>query len=817
MENILTGRVVGRLLLAIQDGPDLDAAPDIVAPKGELIFTAAAPYVPYPTAETPFTLLRSEIRAVLDSEGYICTPSPTDPNQPGVRGILLWATDSPGAAVQNWTWSVRFVLKDPQGRALPPMVPEANFALPAGQTIDITKVARVPGSTGLGIEQAQALVIVASNQATEAATQARLAQESSESARVAASGAQLAAEEAQVAAERAAAPTRAEINAAVNEDGEVRTSLWMLARSVFASDEPTRADLVATIRSEISSWWTNTLDGLVKKFVQRNEYLVDVRDFGAAGNGTTDDTAAVQAAVDAIGARGGGILYFPPGDYYLHNQVWLVDNMTITGSGATLVKKTGAYSYACFVASSGETKGYGAGPSNITAHGLKFKGEFKTATKAGRSLCAFAMHHSEDVLVYDCEFIETSWGGHRFDLQGCRRVTIRDCVFHGFDKNSETRLWYNEDIQLDNSTRGGGSFAEPGTQCFDGLPCTDILVDGNRWLEYVGPDGTLHPAANPIGTHSAVADYYHKRIRFTNNYVGPGLSDLTSYVNGRLHFLVWDDALIAGNTFDGGGVEMAAIRGYHASRSFAVEDIDRTDNSSTELPVPLMNKNITIRDNTFRNFKSTTNSGVGVVHFTDMTDNKGAYHQRIKVLDNRFEHNKTLPVEDNNSQNLIWLSSCEAFEIRGNVGQQQRRGVWVLRSRRGRVSGNNFRDSSNNVIGVDYCSEIEVENNEITGLTGSPCIAISATDAGRVKGNVIRSTSTAITGVRFLSASTRGVADSNLVMTEGSGQIDQAVHVMGGSTAALVKDTVVMGNVRTPVLAVTGSAIQNEAGTVVIP
>ena len=40
---------------------------------------------------------------------------------------------------------------------------------------------------------------------------------------------------------------------------------------------------------------------------------VSVKDFGAKGDGSTDDTAAIQAALDSF--TNGGILYFPPGTY----------------------------------------------------------------------------------------------------------------------------------------------------------------------------------------------------------------------------------------------------------------------------------------------------------------------------------------------------------------------------------------------------------------------------------------------------------------------------------------------------------------------
>lgn len=41
----------------------------------------------------------------------------------------------------------------------------------------------------------------------------------------------------------------------------------------------------------------------------------NVRDYGATGDGTTDDTAAIQRAVEACRARGGGLVYLPTGRY----------------------------------------------------------------------------------------------------------------------------------------------------------------------------------------------------------------------------------------------------------------------------------------------------------------------------------------------------------------------------------------------------------------------------------------------------------------------------------------------------------------------
>lgn len=43
----------------------------------------------------------------------------------------------------------------------------------------------------------------------------------------------------------------------------------------------------------------------------------NVKDYGALGDGSTNDTVAVQAAINACAAAGGGTVYFPPGEYVI--------------------------------------------------------------------------------------------------------------------------------------------------------------------------------------------------------------------------------------------------------------------------------------------------------------------------------------------------------------------------------------------------------------------------------------------------------------------------------------------------------------------
>ncbi|MEZ0262239.1 MAG: Ig-like domain-containing protein [Alphaproteobacteria bacterium] len=68
--------------------------------------------------------------------------------------------------------------------------------------------------------------------------------------------------------------------------------------------------------------------------------IFNVLDYGATGNGVTDDTAAIQAAIDAAAAAGGGEVYLPAGTYIVtggeeasDGAIQIFDNITVYGDG----------------------------------------------------------------------------------------------------------------------------------------------------------------------------------------------------------------------------------------------------------------------------------------------------------------------------------------------------------------------------------------------------------------------------------------------------------------------------------------------------
>jgi len=73
---------------------------------------------------------------------------------------------------------------------------------------------------------------------------------------------------------------------------------------------------------------------------------VSVKDFGAVGDGATVDTAAIQSAIDAVAAAGGGTVFFPEGVYLIRNTLFIrSDNMTLAGAsqGGTIITSDSSF------------------------------------------------------------------------------------------------------------------------------------------------------------------------------------------------------------------------------------------------------------------------------------------------------------------------------------------------------------------------------------------------------------------------------------------------------------------------------------------
>ncbi|MBE6551792.1 MAG: hypothetical protein E7665_06630 [Ruminococcaceae bacterium] len=217
--------------------------------------------------------------------------------------------------------------------------------------------------------------------------------------------------------------------------------------------------------------------------------FVNVRDFGAAGDGITNDTRACQKALREL--NGGGTVYFPAGTYLISRQLYIHgDNVTVRGDGnATRIIYKRGQTMSDLVTDSSL---FGARPGavNVTFRDMymEFVGEFfpnfgESYSGKINALCFTEIH---DLLVENVEI--TGFNSSGISIRGlsgayATDVTIRDCYFH---HNRVAGVFYG---------------------FVDGLLIT------NSVMEYMGSKldgGTGYGSAGNSGT-------YPKNIRIINN------------------------------------------------------------------------------------------------------------------------------------------------------------------------------------------------------------------------------------------------------------------------------------------------------------
>jgi hypothetical protein len=174
-------------------------------------------------------------------------------------------------------------------------------------------------------------------------------------------------------------------------------------------------------KGDATALWLSTVEGdlLVKPagatvargVRARFGEVFNVKDFGAVGDGVTDDTAAMRAAMAALEASGGGIYCIPAGTYLLTGTIYVPSNATVQGAGRgnTILladanwPNTLPNQYAFF-----ENKNYDAGTiidTNITIRDLTLDyGDFGVVNPPNGGQHAIRMWFVRYVTIENVEF-----------------------------------------------------------------------------------------------------------------------------------------------------------------------------------------------------------------------------------------------------------------------------------------------------------------------------------------------------------------------------------------------------------------------------
>lgn len=154
--------------------------------------------------------------------------------------------------------------------------------------------------------------------------------------------------------------------------------------------------------------------------VSSNPKFANVKDFGALGDGSHDDTASIQTAINSL-TNGGGV-YFPPGNYVISSGINLIPNLTLVGYGATSVRLSPiivglvVFSYLPIVTTM----------ANIEISGIE--------VDAGSisSISAIYMQLSQNIRIKDVVFSGCSYN---IIMDRCRYGSIEGCVSRGSPYN----------------------------------------------------------------------------------------------------------------------------------------------------------------------------------------------------------------------------------------------------------------------------------------------------------------------------------------------------------------------------------------------
>jgi len=99
-------------------------------------------------------------------------------------------------------------------------------------------------------------------------------------------------------------------------------------------DQATLATLAGSGGSALIGYSPGGTGSVTTTVQAKLRQTVSVKDYGAVGDGTTDDTTAIQNTISAVGAAGGGVVFFPTGTYKISSKLTINNNAVfLQGSG----------------------------------------------------------------------------------------------------------------------------------------------------------------------------------------------------------------------------------------------------------------------------------------------------------------------------------------------------------------------------------------------------------------------------------------------------------------------------------------------------
>ncbi len=236
----------------------------------------------------------------------------------------------------------------------------------------------------------------------------------------------------------------------------------------------------------------------------------NVIDFGATGNDLSDDSEAIQSALNmARGATGTVDVTVPKGTYHLKQPLFVFSNTSLKlDSGATMVKDPSEYTVmlagrhlnsdgtTCYGTSTCRHGGYSQ-LRNVTISG----GVWDAGTDSRENNSVFYLLHGSNIVIKDTTVRHSTL--HMVNLSAGSDLRVENVVFaDAWDRQNPDDYITVEALHLDAATDEG----EPGGYPVDGTPCRNVSVVGCTFTNVFAGVGTHHVVAGSIFNDLTVAN-----------------------------------------------------------------------------------------------------------------------------------------------------------------------------------------------------------------------------------------------------------------------------------------------------------------------
>ncbi|MFF8942848.1 right-handed parallel beta-helix repeat-containing protein [Streptomyces sp. NPDC014864] len=465
---------------------------------------------------------------------------------------------------------------------------------------------------------------------------------------------------------------------------------------------------------------------------------VNVETFGAVGDGSTDDTTAIQSAFDYAKDSGGGLVQFTPGKTYAVSTFLVVyDNTTIYAYGATIkaIGNTGLLRN--FVS----TEAFNAyqGHSNITVLGGVWDGNAFNGTDGSVTAETDVMNfiHASNVTLRDLTVQNTSTA-HAVEFNSSQNCQVLNCNFLGYkDNSSDQSRQFSEAVQLDIAVSGSSSIG-----AFDNTTAQNILVDGC----YFGPSARCGKFGRAIGSHTLASGAYYYGIQITNNRIEGTIQE-------GIRGYGWRRVTIANNVINSTGLSGICLTIPNPSGGYSANS-----------------RNISITGNTIE--RPAADSGIRVLGYS------GATVDQVVITGNSILGNAA------DTANGIHVEYCSRPVVTGNtVYSMGSTGIYNNYSDGGSINGNTVRSSKSNGININQSTGTTVSGNNVDTTTTNHCIFVGSSNDFLITGN--RTTNAAGAGIRLGASATDGMVTNNRIIKGTSVNGITGDSTATGSTVAL--------------------------------